>query len=67
MTKADGNDFGPEFWLHVATDAMRRYAEEGGPIYVNQTEKGISVLFAGVSMANPDVHEKFAAMAAVSA
>ena len=62
MAKKANDDFGPDFWLHVATDGMRRYAEEGGEISVVVSGDDMVVTFANVTPADERVHGKFAAL-----
>jgi len=60
MARKIDDDFGPDFWLHVATDGMRRYAEEGGALAVVVSGDSMVVTFTGVTPDDERVHGKFA-------
>lgn len=38
-----------DMWLHVATDALARYAAGGGLVEVVVTEAGVMIILAGIA------------------
>ena len=55
-------DFGPEFWLHVASDALRHYVDDGGALVVSESADGIVVLLVGILSDCPELKQEFVDM-----
>ena len=55
----DNDDFGPEFWMHVLTDATARYVSGGGAVDIRETASGIIITLLGISMDNEVLSSKF--------
>lgn len=60
MAKTTDEDFNGDFWLHVATDSLRRYVEDGGLLEVVVAEQGMVITLQGVTPDDERVHGKFA-------
>lgn len=60
------DDFTNDFWLHVATDGLRRYAQDGGKLLVVATPEGLIIKLPDVVAENEHIHSDFAELIQVA-
>jgi hypothetical protein len=62
MAKKANQDFDADFWLHVATDSLHRFAEQGGRVDVVVMDGSIVITLPGVTPDDERIHGNFAEM-----
>lgn len=56
------NPLGPDMWLHVATDSLRRFAEHC-PVYVKEQPEGIIIFLPDIRLSDQRLHFGFVPLA----
>ncbi len=60
--KNNDDDFDADFWLHVASDSLARYAESGGVLTISFTHGDLIVSVRGVTIGHEALHGRFVKM-----
>lgn len=62
MSKKAQNDIPADMWLHVASDALARYASAGGQVDVIVVDGEWTIILPGVGIDDYRLAESFAAL-----
>lgn len=57
----ESNPFGPDLWLHVASDSIARYGLENGVFVVAQSGD-LYICLPGVTLDDPRLHSRFSVL-----
>lgn len=62
MSKSNSQQFGPDNWLHIISNALANYVEEGGSLSISEGSGSLSVTFSGVEAGDSRLNAKFVEM-----